>query len=185
MNKRGYALSSKTTDLPAQSADLIETWFAIETRYRFERKVAERLSQKGLNVFLPLRQEHRVWSDRTKNLMVPLFPGYAFVRSDRSIARKLAVLQTAGVMGFVSFGGSAATVPQKQIEDLQLLLAGTAPFSLYPFLKVGRRVRVRGGCLDGIEGLLTQCEKDKLVISIDSIQRSLAVEINGYELELM
>ena len=185
MNKRGPALSSRITDPPVQSEDVAEAWFAIQTRYRFERKVAERLSRKGLEVFLPLRKENRVWSDRTKRLMVPLFPGYVFVRADRSIARKLAVLQTEGVMGFVNFAGSAATVPRKQIEDLQRLLAGTAPFSLFPFLKVGRRVRVRGGCLDGIEGFLTQCDKDKLVIAIVSIQRSLAVEIKGYELELI
>jgi transcription antitermination factor NusG len=93
------------------------------------------------------------------------------------------VLQTAGVMGFVSFAGTAARVPPKQIEDLQLLLAGDVPFSLYPFVQVGRRVRIRGGCLHGVEGLLTQREKNKLVISIESIERSLAIEIQGYEVE--
>ena len=107
------------------------------------------------------------------------------MRSAKSVALRLLVLQTAGVMGFVSFAGTAATVPQKQIEDLQLLLAEGVPFAMYPFVQVGRRVRIRGGCLDGVEGLLTQREKGKLVISIESIQRSLAVEIQGYEVELI
>jgi transcription antitermination factor NusG len=132
-----------------------------------------------------LRKENREWSDRQKLVTVPLFPGYAFVRSARSVTLRLLVLQTAGVMGFVSFAGTAAIVPQKQIEDLRLLLAQAVRFSLYPFLRAGQRVRIRGGCLDGVEGLLTQRDKDKLVISIESIQRSLAIAIQGYEVDLI
>jgi len=162
-----------------------EVWFALQTRYRFEKKVAGQLSGKGMEVFLPLRKESRTWSDRSKLVSVPLFPGYAFVRSAGSLAARLLVLQTPGVMGFVSFARTAAVVPQKQIEDLQLLLAEEVPFSLYPFVQVGRRVRIRSGCLDGVEGLLVQSQKGKLVISLDSIQRSLAIEIQGYEVELI
>jgi len=162
-----------------------EAWFAVQTRYRFEKKVAGKLSTKGLQVFLPLRKENHAWSDRNKVVMVPLFPGYAFVHSARSLAARLLVLQTPGVMGFVSFAGAAAVVPQKQIEDLQRLLAEEVPFSFYPFVQLGRRVRIRGGCLDGVEGLLLQREKDKLVISMESIQRSLAIEIQGYDVEMI
>lgn len=161
----------------------VEMWFAVQTRYRFERKVAAQLAAKGMKVFIPARRENRAWSDRTKEVLVPLFPGYAFVRSDRSVVRRVSVLQTAGVMGFVSFAGTAATVPQKQIEDLELLLAEAVPFSMYPFLKVGQKVRIRGGCIDGLEGLLTQRDRDKLVMSIESIERSLAIQIQGYEVE--
>jgi transcription antitermination factor NusG len=163
----------------------VEEWFALQTRYRFEKKVAAQLSSKGLEVFLPLRKENREWSDRHKQVTVPLFPGYTFVRSARSFALRLLVLQTAGVMGFVSFAGTAAVIPKKQIEDLQLLLAQHVPFSLYPFLHSGQRVRIRGGCLDGVEGLLAQRDKGKLVISIASIQRSLAIQIQGYEVDLI
>jgi transcription antitermination factor NusG len=162
-----------------------EVWFALQTRYRFEKKVAAQLSAKGLEVFLPLRTENRIWSDRQKQVTVPLFPGYAFVRSARCVALRLQVLQTAGVMGFVSFAGTAAVVPQKQIEDLRLLLTQAVPFSLYPFLRAGQKVRIRGGCLHGVEGLLARRDKGRLVISIESIQRSLSIEIQGYEVELI
>jgi transcription antitermination factor NusG len=162
-----------------------EVWFAVQTRYRFEKRVAVQLSGKGIGVFLPLRKENRTWSDRKKIITVPLFPGYMFVRSDRSMLRRLLILQTGGVMGLVSFAGTAAIVSPKQIDDLQLLLAEDVPFSLYPFLQVGKRVRIRGGCLHGVEGLLTQRDKGKLVISIESIQRSLAIEIQGYEVEMI
>jgi transcription antitermination factor NusG len=175
--------SAATVSVPPQPENAV--WFALQTRYRFEKKVAAQLSSKGMEVFLPLRTENRKWSDRQKLVTVPLFPGYAFVRAARSVALRLLVLQTAGVMGFVSFAGTAATVPQKQIEDLRLLLAQAVPFSLYPFLRTGQRVRIRGGCLHGVEGLLTQRDKGKLVISIESIQRSLAIEIQGYEVELI
>jgi len=164
---------------------LFESWFALQTRYRFEKKVAEQLARKGLEAFLPLRRENHAWSDRNRVVSIPLFPGYTFVRSAHSLAARLLVLQTAGVMGFVSFAGSAAVVPRKQIEDLQLLLAEKVPFSLYPFAQVGQRIRIRGGCLDGVEGLLVQRDKNKLVISMEAIQRSLAVEIHGYQVELI
>lgn len=176
---------SSAAMLPLRTEPEEEVWFAVQTRYRFEKRVAEQLAGKGIGVFLPLRKENRDWSDRKKVIMVPLFPGYAFVRSDRSVVRRLLVLQTGGVMGFVSFAGTAAIVPPKQIEHLQLLLAEDVPFTLSPFVEMGQRVRIRGGCLHGVEGLLTQRDKGKLVISIESIQRSLAIEIQGHELELI
>jgi len=171
--------------LATQPQSGAEVWFAVQTRYRFEKKAAAQFAGKGLEVFLPLRKESRAWSDRRKMLTVPLFPGYAFVRSAKSVTMRLMVLQTAGVIGFVSFAGAAAVVPEKQIEDLRLLLAQDVPFSLYPFVRTGQRVRIRGGCLNGLEGLLTRREKGKIMISIESIQRSLAVEIQGYEVEII
>jgi len=94
-------------------------------------------------------------------------------------------LQTAGLIRFVSFGGIVPAVPRKQIEDLQLLLQEKGCFSLHAFVHAGQRVRIRGGCLHGLEGILLEHDKEKLVISIRSIQRSLVLDIQGYELELV
>jgi transcription antitermination factor NusG len=160
-------------------------WFAVETRHRFEKKVSEQLQSKGFQVFLPLRIEHHMWSDRQKAVTAPLFPRYAFVQLEQSRDLCRVVLQTAGLIRFVSFGGIVTAVPQKQIEDLQLLLEKKGAFSLHAFVHPGQRVRIRGGCLHGLEGTLLENEKDKLVISIQCIQRSLVVEIQGYELELV
>ncbi len=160
-------------------------WFAVQTRYRFEKTVVAQLSHKGCAVFLPLLTENHKWSDRQKVITAPLFPGYAFVHIDQSHESRQSVLQTVGLIGFVSFRGIVVPVPSKQIEDLQLLLQHRGPFSLHPFVRVGRRVRIRGGCLHGLEGVLLQHEKGKLWVSIESIQRSLAIEIQGYELELL
>ena len=88
-------------------------------------------------------------------------------------------------MGFVTFCGDAIPIPSKQIEDLQKLLSQKVPCSLHAFLKIGQRVRIRGGCLDGLEGILEQSGRTKLVISIECIQHSVAIQIEGYELELV
>jgi transcription antitermination factor NusG len=160
-------------------------WFAVRTRYRFEKKVVAQLKHKNCEVYLPLLTESHAWSDRQREITIPLFPGYAFVRVDQSPAAWQNVLQTAGLLGFVSFGGAVSVVPPKQIEDLQLLLRKKGSFSLHAFVRDGQHVRVRGGCLHGLEGVLLQHEKGKLLISIESIQRSLAIEIEGYELELV
>lgn len=173
------------TPTPAPApADRLE-WFAIQTRYRFEKKVAAQLEQKGCEVYLPMLIERHRWSDRQKNVALPLFPGYEFVHIDRSREFRAQVLQTSGLIGFVSFGTLILPVPAKQIADLQLLLSGKTVFSSHPFACAGKRVRIRGGCLQGIEGVLLQQNGKKLVISIDAIQRSVAVEISGYDLELV
>jgi len=160
-------------------------WFAVQTRYRFEKRVVAQLNHKSCEVYLPLLTENHKWSDRQKVVTIPLFPGYAFVHIDQSHNAREAVLHTAGLIGFVSFGGTVVAVPAKQIEDLQLLLQKKGLFSLHAFVHAGKRVRIRGGCLNGLEGVLVQHEEGKLVISIESIQRSLAIEIQGYELELV
>jgi transcription antitermination factor NusG len=178
-------LASATPLWPQPAAeDESQQWFAVETRHRFEKKVAAQLQYKGLRVFLPLLTEHHTWSDRQKAVTTPLFSGYAFVYLDPSRDSCRAVLQTAGLIRFVSFGGIVSAVPRKQIEDLQLLLQKKGRFSLHAFVHAGQRVRIRGGCLHGLEGVLLEHEKEKLVISIQSIQPSLVLEIQGYELEL-
>jgi transcription antitermination factor NusG len=162
-----------------------EQWYSIQTRYRFERKVTLQLQQKGLQTFLPLLEELHRWSDRRQPIYVPLFSGYTFARFDLSAGRRMEVLHTEGVIGLISFGGVATPIPAKQIDDLQRLLSQKVPCSLHAFLKVGQHVRIRGGCLDGLEGILAQRGEKSLVISIESIERAVAVTIEGYELEMI
>jgi transcription termination/antitermination protein NusG len=158
-------------------------WYSIQTRYRFERKVTAQLQYKGLQTFLPLLEEFHRWSDRRQPVHVPLFSGYTFARFDLSVGLKMELLHTEGVIGLITFRGVAAPIPAKQIDDLQKLLSHKVPCALHAFLKVGQKVRIRGGCLDGLEGILAQRGEKNLVISIDSIQRAVAITIEGYELE--
>ena len=135
-------------------------------------------------VFLPLVKHIHRWSDRRQMVEVPLFPGYGFVRLSESPACRLRVLQTVGVTGFVMSNGVPVPVPEQQLEDVRRLLASEIAYHAYPFLKTGQRVRIRGGCLGGLEGILLSENKDhSLVISIEAIQRSLVVGIDGYDVE--
>jgi len=187
----GGAMSTARVEWTAQpSVPFIEStpeyacWYAIQTRCRFEKKAATQLENKEIEVFLPLvKQVHR-WSDRRQIIEAPLFPGYGFVRLANSPACQLRVLQTVGVIGFVMSNGGPVPIPEQQIDDVRLLLANEIACKAYPFLKAGQRVRIRGGCLDGLEGILISENKDhSLVISIESIQRSLAIRIDGYDVQ--
>lgn len=160
-------------------------WYSIQTRYRFERKVTAQLQRKGLQTFLPLLEEFHRWSDRRQPVYVPLFSGYTFVHFDLSSGLRMELLHTEGIIGLVGFRGVAIPIPVKQIYDLQRLLSQKVPCALHAFLKVGQKVRIRGGCLDGLEGILEQRGEKNLVISIESIQRAVAITIEGYELEMI
>jgi transcription termination/antitermination protein NusG len=184
----GRALTAVCTNLDHEraqsSTDKAANWYVVQTKYRVENRVTFELGAKGFQTFSPTLDEVHRWSDRSKQIHIPLFSGYIFVHTKLTPDARTHVLQTAGVLRFVEFGGGAASVPAKQIADLQTLLQSTLPCSLHSFLKIGRRVRIRGGCLDGMEGILEQSGDKKLVISIDCIERSVAVQIEGYELEL-
>jgi transcription antitermination factor NusG len=96
----------------------------------------------------------------------------------------LIVLRTEGVIGFVGVRGEGTPVRDAEIESVRLLLSRGVPFAAYPFLKIGQRVRIRGGSLDGVEGVIVGDKGDrKLVISVELIQRSVAITVEGYDLE--
>lgn len=160
-------------------------WYALQLRLQFEKKAEWGLRRKGIETFLPLvKQAHR-WSDRSKVVEIPLFPGYVFIRLSLAPALRIRVLQTPGVVGFVGSKQEPAAVPEKQVEGLRLLLKADAECALRPFLRAGQRVRIRSGALDGVEGILQEDDRSSLVITIDCIHRSLAVKVRGYDLELV
>jgi transcription antitermination factor NusG len=159
-------------------------WFAVQTRARHERKIEAELEKKGITAFVPFRREPHRWSDRMKMVDVPIFTSYVFVRTEATPACRLEVLKTSGVFRFVSVNGAPAPIPDSEIESLQTVIANKLPLSPCGFLKLGQRVRVRGGALDGVEGTLVGTKGEhKLVISVDLIQQSVAVTIDGYAVE--
>ena len=163
-----------------------ECWYALYTRSRHEKAVTALLQQKGVTTFLPLFSRVHRWSDRRKTVQVSLFPGYTFVRVNATPESHVRVLQTPGVVGFVGTGRRGIPIPDKQIEDIQTVLAQNIPCASFPFLRVGQRVRIRGGCLDGIEGKLVTLKGDRtLVISVEPILHSLAIRIEGYDVEIL
>ncbi|HET6178204.1 MAG TPA: UpxY family transcription antiterminator [Candidatus Sulfotelmatobacter sp.] len=160
-------------------------WYALRTRSRHEKMATHQLETRGIETWLPsVTRVHR-WSDRKKRVEVPLFSGYTFVRvAYASNEQRLRVLQTHGVVGFVGVQRTGIPIPDSQIEHLRTLLANDIPLKEHSFLRIGQRVRVRGGALDGVEGILTaQNGQRSLVISLDPIERSLSIRVEGYDVE--
>jgi transcription antitermination factor NusG len=167
--------------LPPSPVAEAGAWFAIQTKPRHEKRVAHELEEKDVQVFLPLYTALRQWSDRRQEVHLPLFPSYVFVRIGGTRGHRTVVLQTNGVRSFIGMHGTGVMVPDEEIETIQKLLAERVSFTNYPFLNIGQRVRIRGGSLDGIHGILTAVSNDRtLVVSIECIQRSLAIRIDGY-----
>lgn len=159
-------------------------WYAVHTRCKHEKRVEAELREKGITAFLPVvRQVHR-WSDRRKIVDLPLFPCYAFVNVIATSAARVAVLQTPGVLQFVAFSGLPAPIDDGEIDRVRRLVRSEAAYSPHPFLLSGQKVRIRGGALDGVEGVLaTDSRSRTLVVSINLIKQSMAVSLEGYDVE--
>jgi transcription antitermination factor NusG len=159
-------------------------WYAIRTRSRHEKVVERQLGGQGIEVFFPVVSQIRQWSDRRKVVEMPLFSGYAFVHILPSAEERVRVLRTQGVVELVGAQGQGIAIPAEQIEAVRAVVAGNLHFTQHAFLKIGQRVRVRGGSLDGVEGILVaQNGSRNLVISVEPIQRSLSIRIEGYQVE--
>jgi transcription antitermination factor NusG len=157
-----------------------DQWFAVYTRSHHEKNVAEQLRGRGIEHFLPLYNSPRRWKDRVKILQMPLFAGYLFVRVFPS--QVLHVLQTHGVSKLV---GSPRPLPleEKEIQQLRTWLSLPLAIEPNPYLKIGQPVRVRRGPLTDVEGILVRKKNVfRLVVSIDLIQRSVALEIDAADI---
>jgi transcription antitermination factor NusG len=161
-----------------------ESWYALHTRSRHEKVVAQRLADWGVTTFLPMVTEVRRWSDRKKSVQLPLFGCYMFARFAPNRADRLRVLGIDGVLRLVGSRGEGSPIPDEQVDAVRTLVESELPWASHPFLKIGQRVRICSGALDGMEGILVSRNGDNtLVISVDAIQRSLAVRVEGYAVE--
>jgi transcription antitermination factor NusG len=159
-------------------------WYPLQTRYQCEKKVDAALRDRGFESFAPMQLVARRWSDRTKMVDTPLFPGYMFVRMVADPALLSAVVRLPGLVRFVMAGNELVAVTDAEMTNVRALAANDAGYEPGPFPVVGERVRIRGGCLEGIEGVLTgETNRKEIVISVSSIQRSLKVMLGSYRVE--
>ena len=180
-SNQSYEVGSRT--IPDAASDELR-WYALHTRARHEKAIERRLRDQGMEAYVPTTMEVHRWSDRKKKVEVPLFSCYVFLRCALSAQDRTRVYQVESVHGFVGMHGASLPIPDVQIDSIQKVLTQTAPWRSYPFLKVGQRVRVRGGAMDGVEGVfLSENGDHSLIISVDAIQRSMAVRIDGYDVE--
>jgi len=157
-------------------------WWALYTRHQHEKVVAEILSQKGFEVFLPLYDSMRRWRDRRKLLELPLFPGYVFVRGLPS--RRLQVVSTPGVHMILTKGDQIAVIPEDEIQAVRRAVDGNYRVEPHPFLRIGERIRVTRGSLEGVEGILVRKKNlYRLVLSVEMLAQSVSVEVSASDVE--
>lgn len=154
-------------------------WYALQIRAGQEKSVSAGLRGKGHEEFLPLYQTFRHWSDRVKQIEVPLFPGYLFCRFD-PLDRLVPVVTTPGVIRIVSFGRTPIPVAEAEIEAVHRVVHSGLAAEPWPFLSSGCRVAIERGPLAGLEGILTRLAGGhRLVVSVNLLQRSVAVQVDS------
>ncbi|MEO5926296.1 MAG: UpxY family transcription antiterminator [Bryobacteraceae bacterium] len=152
-------------------------WYALTVRHQHERQTERVLQSQGWETLVPVYRSQRQWSDRVKQIELPLFAGYVFCRF--ALRDRVRVEDTPGVAQIVKFNGLAAPLEDREIAEIQAICASGARLSPWPYLKAGDRVRVERGPLRGLEGTLLRDGGDaRLVVSVELLQRSIAAEID-------
>jgi transcription antitermination factor NusG len=168
--------------LISPAAYLEPRWYAAYTAANFEKKIAEQLSRRDVEHFLPSYLSVRRWKDRRVRLTLPLFPGYIFVHLPWR--DQMQVLQIPGVVRLVSFNGVPEPLPEREIETLRKGLSEQLRAKPHPFLKSGRHVRIRSGPLRGLEGVVVRRKGNlRVVVSLDLLRQSMSVDLDLGDLE--
>jgi transcription antitermination factor NusG len=171
--------TSQTVDIEVHESS---AWWVLYTRHQHEKTVAEMLSAKGFEVFLPLYESIRRWKDRSKMLTLPLFPCYVFVRG--GLNRRLQVVTTPGIHMILFHGEQVAIIPESEIQAIRKAVEGPFRVEPHPYLKCGEQVRVARGSLEGVEGVLIRKKNlCRLVLSVNMMAQSVAVEIDATDVE--
>ena len=153
------------------------SWHALYTRHQHENVVFQALSGKGFEVFLPRYRALHRWKDRQKEIMLPLFPNYVFLRG--GLERMLSIVTTPGVHSVIGWGGRPADIPSEEIDAVRRLVESPLRVEPHPFLRCGDKVRIKVGPLEGIEGILVrQTRGYRLVLSVEMLSKSAAVEVD-------
>jgi len=169
-----------TAHLKTTSGELCR-WVVAYTCSRHEKSVAEQLRLRRVEAFLPVYSAMRLWNQRRAVVDLPLFPSYIFVRI--KLREQLRVLEVPGVAHIVSFQGRHAVVADEEIETLRNALAARRA-QPHPYMAAGARVRIRSGALRGLEGMVVRERgQHRMVVSVDFITRSVAVELEAHDLE--
>jgi transcription antitermination factor NusG len=152
-------------------------WYALRVKPRSEKVVHTHLESKGYETFLPTYVSRNRWSDRVKSVTLPLFPGYTFCRFD--VNSRLPILVTPGVQFIVGVGRTPLAVDDDEIQTLRHAVNSGQPLRPWPYVKVGERVEIERGPLQGLSGIILRIKNvDRLIVSVSLLMRSVAVEMD-------
>jgi transcription antitermination factor NusG len=173
-------LDASNLKLEKDSADA--RWYAVYTKHQHEKKAADLLTRKGVEVYLPFHHSVRQWQDRKKTLALPLFPGYVFLRS--TLENKAEILSTPGLFFIVESAGHACSIPDHEIESLRTITSSQALIEAHPFLHSGDYVWIQRGPLAGVRGILTRVKnQNRVVLCVELLRKAVSVEIDVADVE--
>ena len=157
-------------------------WYALYVQPRKEKVVHRELQKRDFECYLPLKKEIRKWADRKKQVELPLFTSYVFVKIEEY--KQWNVLQVPGAVKFIWFGGKAVPIPEHQIESIKILIARDIAFELIPQqIRKGDLVRIKEGPFEGLVGtVLRNDNKTRFLISVNSIGTDIRLEISEEDL---
>jgi transcription antitermination factor NusG len=157
-------------------------WYAARTVARHEKQVARQLTSRSLEFLLPVYETVHRWKNGRKKLELPLFPGYIFVRIP--LLQRVQVLEVPGIAYLVGSQSGPIPVAEQEVSTVQRLMHRDLRREPFPYLQIGRRVNIRSGPLAGMQGVLLRINNHfRVVISVDLIMSSVAVEVDGCEVE--
>ena len=152
-------------------------WFALQVHTGREKWIGAYLASGEFEQLVLLQKDIREWSDRRKNIDVPIFPGYVFCHFDLQVRSR--VLLTPGVQRIVGNGWTPIAIEDEEIAALQLLQKASCPIERWPYLREGDLMRIDGGALDGLVGRFVRAKSGcRIVVSVTLLQRSVSVEID-------
>lgn len=168
----------------ARSEDSNQAWYAIQTAYRCEHRVAEGLAAKGFNTYLPLIREVHQWKDRRKIIDVPAFSGYLFLRYDPNLRNRVRVLETSGIVRLLGGNHAPSLIADVEIEAVRKTLGSDLPCDRCDALTPGTQVRVTRGPLAGIQGRLARIKNNlRLIVTVSVFSQAISAELNLSDVE--
>ncbi len=167
---------------PTGRSPALDQWYACRTRARSEKKVDSLLTAAGVTSYLPLVERLRQWSDRSKHVAFPLFPGYVFARFSLSVLPD--VVRTPNLIEVVKVNGSPTPIREEEIESIRALVLGAERIGEEPapheYLARGQTVRVVQGPFEGLRGILTEVRgRTRIVVRLEAIRQAVSVEMSS------
>ncbi|MBV8843360.1 MAG: UpxY family transcription antiterminator [Bryobacterales bacterium] len=174
---KGFGLSTAAKNTPVISAEK-QSWYGLRVRSNFERQVSQLLRAKDIQEYLPLYKTRRAWSDRVREIELPLIPGYVFCRI--ALESRPKVLATTGVVGLAGSQNQPLPIDERELAAVRKMAETQSTVEPWPFLRIGQRVRVHRGPLTGVEGILLKVKSSyRLVVSVTLLGRGVASEIDA------
>jgi transcription antitermination factor NusG len=156
-------------------------WFAVTVRPNHERSAEMGLRNRGFEAYLPVQRVKRRWSDRVKELESVLFPGYLFCRFEA--ADRLRILTSPGIVSIAGSGKTPLPVEDEEISNIRMLISSRRELALWPYVRVGERVRIECGALQGVSGVVVRARDAwRVVVSVEALHCAVAVEVDAESL---